>query len=279
MLCRAGGRERIDRTSPPVKPDRRTVILQVRAVSDPPKRDTVQVVKLVAYLRVSSASQIDAWGLDRQEAAVKQWARFNNHRIIEWQRDEGVSGTLEAVDRPGLTAAIDKIGHGADGILIADLDRLARKLTVQEAALAVIWKAGGRVFTATSGEVHREDPEDPSRNLIRQVMGAVIEYEKNTAVKRMRDGRRAKAATGRKATGQYAYGYRGVGAGRERDAGPDPGGQVAVRLIVELRGQGMSYRAICRTLDSRGLRPKRGPTWLPMTVRRIYERETTRRVA
>lgn len=78
----------------------------------------------------------------------------------------------------------------------------------------MIWRNGGRVFTATSGEVHADDP---SRTLIRQVMGAVIEYEKRQAVARMRGGMLAKAATG-----QYAFGYRGEGKGRNRDAAPDP---------------------------------------------------------
>lgn len=54
-----------------------------------------------------------------------------------------------------------------------------------------MWRAGGHLFTATAREVRREDPDDPSRNLIRQVMGAVIEYEKNMSVTRMRHGKKA----------------------------------------------------------------------------------------
>ena len=49
--------------------------------------------------RVSSATQIEAWGLDRQESAVRKWAKANGHRITEWRRDEGRSGTIEAVER------------------------------------------------------------------------------------------------------------------------------------------------------------------------------------
>ena len=244
-------------------------------VKNPPGSVTVQVMRgtpVVAYMRVSSAGQIDAWGLDRQEAAIRQYARTHGLKITAWHRDEGRSGTLDVIDRPGLEAAIAEIGHGADAILIADLDRFARKLTVQEAALAVVWRAGGRVLTATSGEVHAEDPEDPSRNLIRQVMGAVIEYEKNTAVKRMRDGMRAKAATGRKATGSYAYGYQATGKGRARDAGPRADEQAAVARVVELRGEGASYREIAATLDAEGHRPRRAASWSAMAVRAVAQR-------
>jgi DNA invertase Pin-like site-specific DNA recombinase len=58
-------------------------------------------MRLVAYLRVSSESQLDGFGLDNQERAVRAWAKLNGHKVVEWCRDEGVSGTLEAWDRPG----------------------------------------------------------------------------------------------------------------------------------------------------------------------------------
>lgn len=230
-------------------------------------------MKLLAYLRVSSAGQLDAWGLDRQEAAVREYARVGGHRITAWYRDEGVSGTSEALDRPQLAAAIRDLRPGIDGILVADLDRFARSLTVQEAALGVIWRAGGRVFTAAGGEVHTDDPDDPGRTLIRQVMGAVIEFEKRQAVKRMRGGMLAKAAAGRKATGSYAFGYRGDGTGRERDAVPDADEQRVIRLIAEMRDAGASYREVCAALIAGEHPSKRGRRWQPMTVKRIYDRE------
>ena len=231
-------------------------------------------MRLVAYLRVSSAQQVEAWGLDRQEAAVRTWTKTNGHRIAEWRRDEGKSGTLERADRPGLSEAIELVSNGSvDGIVVADLDRFARKLTVQETTLALVWRAGGQVFTATGGEVLCEDPDDPSRNLIRQVMGAVIEYEKNMSVMRMRHGKAAKGRTGRKTDGQYAYGYQSTGTGRDRDAGPEPEQQAVVRRIVDLHDDGQSYRQICDQLNAEGTQTKHGRRWVPMTVKRIYDRE------
>jgi DNA invertase Pin-like site-specific DNA recombinase len=230
-------------------------------------------MKLAAYLRVSSAVQVEAWGLPRQEAAIRAWCKANGHRVTEWRRDEGVSGTIEAVDRPGLSEAIELVNAGVvDGIIVADLDRFARKLTVQETALALVWKFGGTVFTATGGEVLAEDPDDPSRNLIRQVMGSVIEYEKNMLVMRMRQGKNVKRATGRKAEGQYAYGQQATGTGRERDAGPQQEQQAIIRRIVDARQAEQSFRVICQMLNADGIPTKRGNQWVPMTVKRIYDR-------
>jgi len=60
----------------------------------------------------------------------------------------------------------------ADGILIPSLNRLARLLTVQEAILAQVWKLGGRVFAADTGEITPDDPDDPMRTAMRQMADA-----------------------------------------------------------------------------------------------------------
>jgi DNA invertase Pin-like site-specific DNA recombinase len=233
-------------------------------------------MRLIAYLRVSSDSQLDGFGLDVQEKAIRAWARGAGHRIVEWERDEGVSGATDAADRPGLSAALLALQNPpkADGIVVARLDRLARALTVQEATLAVAWQAGGSVFTADSGEVLRDDPSDPMRTALRQVVGVFAELDRRMVVKRLRDGRAAKAGTGRKVTGSYPYGYAGAGQGRNRDAAPRADEQAAVARIVELRRAGESYRAIAATLDAEGLQPRRAASWSAMAVRNIAQRET-----
>ncbi|MEU8186031.1 recombinase family protein [Micromonospora carbonacea] len=231
------------------------------------------MLKLIAYLRVSSAGQVEAWGLDRQEAAIRRWAKTNGARIVGWCRDEGVSGTVEAVERPGLAEAIENMGPlKADGIIAADMDRFARKLMVQEAAFGVIWQRGGRAFTATGGEVLQDQDDDAARTLIRQVLGAVAQYEKTQAVMRMRHGRLAKQRAGRKATGQYAYGFHGQGKGRDRDAAPNPDEQPAVAEIVRRRRAGESYRVIAAALDAAGHKPRRASSWSAMAVRSVARR-------
>jgi DNA invertase Pin-like site-specific DNA recombinase len=76
--------------------------------------------------------------------------------------------------------------------------------------------------------------------------------------KRMRDGPKAKAAAGRKATGSYAYGFQPTRQGRERGAAPRSDEQDTVARIVELRRAGRSYREIAAALDAEG-RGRAGP--------------------
>jgi DNA invertase Pin-like site-specific DNA recombinase len=237
-------------------------------------------MNLVGYVRVSSEGQADGYGPDVQEQAIRAWCKTHDHRLVTITSDVGVSGTKPADERPGLSEALDMLRpppmavekRRAAGLVIARLDRLARELTVQEAILGLVWRDGGSVFTADYGEVLADDPDDPMRTALRQVAGVFAQLDRALIAKRLRDGRRAKAATGRKAVGDYAYGYQGGGTGRTRDAVANPTEQAAVARIVELRREGNSYRAIVAVLDAEGHRPRRADRWSPMTVRSVVLR-------
>jgi DNA invertase Pin-like site-specific DNA recombinase len=110
------------------------------------------------------------------------------------------------------------------------------------------------------------------RTALRQVVGVFAELDRRMVVKRLHDGRAAKAAAGRHATGSYAYGYEGAGKGRARDAAPRTDEQAAVARIVELRSAGESYRSIAATLDAEGHRPRRAASWSAIAVRSVAQR-------
>lgn len=227
-------------------------------------------MNVIGYVRVSTDGQIDAYGLDAQQAAITAWARATKHRVVEVIEDLGVSGTTDAIDRPGLSMALARLREGsAAGLVVARLDRLARALTVQEATLAVIWRMGGEVFTCDAGRVLADDPDDPMRTALRQVVGVFAELDRRMVVKRLRDGRTAKQAAGRKAVGAYPYGYAGSGKGRQRDAKPINEEQAAIRAAIALRSKGLSYRRIACELTAAGHRPRRAMSWSAMSVRSI----------
>ena len=232
-------------------------------------------MNLVGYVRVSTDSQADGYGPDVQEQHIRQWAKDHGHRLTTITSDIGISGTRPPEERPGLTEALDALRPPprATGLIVDRLDRLARTLTVQEAVLQVCWHAGASVFTVDGGEVMRDDPADPMRTAMRQIVGVFSELDRALVVKKLSDGRKAKAATGRHAVGDYRFGTQGQGDGKMRDAAPNPTEQAAVRRIVELRKAGKSYRVIAETLDAEGLRPRRAAQWSAMAVRNITERE------
>lgn len=134
-------------------------------------------MRLTGYVRVSTIEQTNGYGPDAQRAAIRKAAKKLGAVLDrDWCEDLGLSGTLDETERPGLACALAKVKAGeADGILVKDIDRIARAVTVQEAFLAAVWTHGGRVFLASGEEVPRDDPDDPMRTAMRQMMAVFSE--------------------------------------------------------------------------------------------------------
>src|ERR1039457_7281050 len=145
------------------------------------------MTKAFAYIRVSGKSQVDGDGFPRQTAAIKAYAKDHDIRIVKTFREEGITGSKETMDRPSwvdMMAALH--GNGVKTILIEKLDRLARDLMVQEACIADLRKNG---FTLVSVMEPDLMATDATRVLMRQLMGAVAQYDKSQIVLKLRGGR------------------------------------------------------------------------------------------
>src|SRR5437867_493976 len=131
-------------------------------------------MKLVGYVRKTRSEGAEGFALAGQEKAIQQWAKANRHKLVKILVDDGVNGTTPATEREGLTEALDLIAQrkpgtdwrAAEGLVVRDLDRLARALDVQEAILATVWKYDGHVFDCGQGEIRRDDPDDPARMIV-----------------------------------------------------------------------------------------------------------------
>lgn len=225
-------------------------------------------MNLLAYLRVSTAMQAEhGLGLEIQEQAITAWAAAAGHRILAVHRDEGVSGTADEIDRPGLSAALAALEAGAaEGLVVYRLDRLARQLYRQELIIAKLGERGRVVLSATEPDI---ESDDPTRIMLRQILGVVAEYERAVITSRLQGGRRAKAAKG----GFAAYGSPAFGsASRDKELVVDDDEQATIARIVELRRDGTSLREISRTLEAEGRPAKRGGAWHPKTVARVLDR-------
>jgi DNA invertase Pin-like site-specific DNA recombinase len=231
-------------------------------------------MKLVAYVRVSTTTQAEqGLGLDVQRAAIRAWAGENGHRIAAWAADEGASGANGLDSRQGLAEALSALRtHAADALIVYRLDRLARDLVLQEQLLAEVWRMGSRVWSTSPSEDAYLDPDgaadDPSRTLIRQLLGAVAQYERSMIRLRLRSGKARKAATGGYVGGQVPFGWRNDGGVLIEDE-PE---QATLRRILAMRSEGSSLRLICKQLEAEGRNPKRGTRWHPYAVSLVLER-------
>lgn len=229
--------------------------------------------RVVAYLRVSTDRQAEeGHGLDVQRQAITKWAKAQGFRVIDFMADEGISGSNGIDTRVALADALDCVRRReADGVVVYRLDRLARDLIVQETLLAEVRKLGGEVFSTSAAEAGylSDDPDDPSRTLIRQVLGAVSQYERSMISLRLRAGRRRKAEKGGYAFGSPPLGKRaedGKLVGDEQEL-------ACLNRMAALRAGGASIRSIAETLTAEGWPTKRGGAqWHPTTVARALRR-------
>jgi DNA invertase Pin-like site-specific DNA recombinase len=225
---------------------------------------------VVAYLRVSTDRQAEeGFGLEVQEGQVRRWCDTHGHRLIAVYRDEGISGVKDTADRPGLAKALTALEGSAEIFIVARLDRLARALTDQAAVLPLACPPHGRVVAVDAGEIAPDDPDDPMRTAMRQMMGVFAQLDRAMVVARMRAGRRQKEAKG---------GYAGRGSprlGQRSEAGElvaDETEQATIARLVELADAGWSLRQIGAQLEGEGLTPKRGGQWHPTVIRRVLAR-------
>jgi DNA invertase Pin-like site-specific DNA recombinase len=223
-------------------------------------------MKVIEYLRVSTDSQAEkGLGLDMQRRAIREWAKAEGHRVVAWYSDEGISGSNGLDTRPGLAAAFQELHDGrADALAVYRLDRLARKLAMQETWIEQLERAGRQVVSVTEPSAG----DDEMRALIRQVLGAVAQYERAVITKRLQGGRAEKANKGGFAYGSPAYGQ----SSHDKALVPNDAEQAVIARIREMGEKGDSIRAICAALNAEGIPSKRGGKWHPQTVARVLGR-------
>jgi DNA invertase Pin-like site-specific DNA recombinase len=221
--------------------------------------------KAVSYLRVSGKGQVDGDGFPRQQETIARFAKAAGFEVVDEYRDEGVSGTKELDDREGLSDLLARIrSNGVRVVLVERADRLARDLIVGELILNQFRDLGVRVIAADSGTELTAGDEDPTRTLIRQVLGAVAQFEKAVIVSKLKAARvRKKRAEGR-CEGRKPFGTR-------------PGEEAVVELIHKLRrkprgGERLSFAAIADRLNRDGVASRTGKPWAAETVRGIIGR-------
>jgi len=220
-------------------------------------------IEAVSYLRCSGMGQLDGDTWARQAKATQRYASANNMVVVNEFRDAGVSGVKDAQNRPGLNSLIDFIkSNGLRVVLIENATRLARDLMVSETILQQLTALGCKVVAADSGIDLTAD--DPAIRLIRQVLGAVAEFDCRETVLKLRAARERLRGHGKKCEGRKPFGSR-------------LGEQNTLVRIMELyrkpRGRKRrSLQQICDLLNAEGVATRTGKPWTKQVISRITKR-------
>jgi DNA invertase Pin-like site-specific DNA recombinase len=226
-------------------------------------------MRLAGYIRVSTEGQVEAFGKAVQRAGIERYAALSGDVVVEWFEEDGVSGKVEGADRPVMAQIISRADE-FDGIIAFDATRIARRLIVQETLIGILWNAGLQVVTSTAGVI--EEDSDPTKVLIRQILGVVAEFDHRTTVKRLGDARRAKIRSGGYGGGITRFGMATTGVGKASALVEDVHESTVVASIVAAHSDGLSMRHIARELNRTGVQTKLGGQWSAVQISRILSR-------
>lgn len=212
------------------------------------------MTKAHAYLRVSGKGQVEGDGFTRQLKAIREYAAAHSVRIVNVYREMGVSGTKESADRPAWSDLMTALhSNGVQVVIIERLDRLARDLMVQETIIADLRKHGFELVSVAEPDLMANDP---TRILVRQMMGAVAQYEKSQIVLKLRGARMRKRAKEGRCEGRKPYGF--------YDGEP-----AVLERLKALRAEGLGFDRIAARMNEAQIPTRTGKPWHGVVVNRI----------
>lgn len=231
------------------------------SVDTPKIRAKAMATKAVIYCRFSPRPGAAVCESNANQLQIcREHCQRAGYSIVGEFSDSEVSGSEDSeAKRPGLWAAIAAVPRG--GLLVVSkADRLARSVYLAEAIRRDLAKRRAVVEAVDGG---REDNSTQAK-LVRQILAAVAEAEREIIAARTSAAIKARLARGLAHGAHAPLGQKRVGQLLEADHAE----AAAVCKVLELREAGKSYSAIARVLNSQGVK-SRGQRWHHGGIRSI----------
>lgn len=225
------------------------------------------------YLRKSRADvEAEARGegetLAKHEKALTELAKRQGLSVVKQYR-EIVSGENIAA-RPQMQALLADVNEGKyDGVLVMEIERLARGDTIDQGVVAQAFKAS---HTKVITPIKTYDPNNEYDEEYFEFSLFMSRREYKTIRRRMNAGRIATIKDGNYITPTPPYGYKKIH--------PEPKVYTLeivpeqaeiVKLIFNRRLQGIGSRAIAAELNNMGIAPMKSQLWERVSVRKILD--------
>ena len=216
-------------------------------------------MKAVYYIRTSSATNLDGDSEERQKVAIYAYAEKNGYEIVQGAYDQAVKGSDFTGEREGYKSLLEYcLANDVQVILCENASRFARDVIVQELGYRELKKLNLTLIPVDAPDYFSGD--SPSLTMIRQILGAVSEFEKSNIVSKLRGAReRIKAEKG-KCGGRKSL---------EEHYGSVRFGKL-LRKTKKLSDTGLSLAKITGILAEQG--------WVQPTTLRPYNKSQVRRL-
>ena len=211
----------------------------------------------VAYYRTSSATNVgeDKDSQKRQRDAVCAYAKAHGLEIVGEYYDAAVSGADPVMSRPGFAEMLTyMLGNGARIVLVENASRFARDLAVQIAGHDLL-KSKGISLVPVDAPDHFQD-ETPTATMVRSILGAVSQFEKEALVLKLRKARDCVRREKGRCEGNPAW---VKGANKTIPEG-------AVKAAREARARGLSLRGVAAELARVGFLNQSGKPFAAQSI-------------
>ena len=214
------------------------------------------------YLRTSSATNLGGDSEERQKDAIRKFADLQDMEIVSGAYDQAVKGSDSIHEREGFAQLIQYcLDNDVTTILCENASRFARDVIVQELGYRELKKLNLQLIPVDAPDYFTGD--SPSLNMIRQILGAVSEFEKSNLVSKLRGAReRIKLRDGK------CEGRKNLEEILSKGAFA-----TMMKIIKRLREQNKSYASIAGVLADKGYsQPSTGNPYNRSQIMRLIKK-------
>ena len=180
------------------------------------------------YVRASTLDEVKQGSNERQKAEILKYAKAKDYDI-EFFEDKAKSG--RNTQRPEFERMLRSLDRKPKVIIVSKIDRFARSLSDLLKTLEFLEQNGTGFVSVNDSGI---DTTTPNGRLLLQILGAFAEFERNMINYRTKAGREQALSKGIK-FGRPSFKTRN-------------GTFIDRRKVLELKGKGLSARAISKTI-------------------------------
>ncbi len=194
--------------------------------------------KVVSYLRISSASQIDNTSIEMQNEKIELYCKLNNIELVNTYIDEGLSA--KDSNRPSYNKMLEFISNKEneiDAIIIYKADRIHRSL--KNLMIMVDYLQDINIgFISITEQFNTNTAQGL---LFLQMIGSFSEFERKLISERTHSGRVSKGSKNLFPGGRIPFGYNLIDNDTLRINDDEA---AVIKEIFKLRSKGLSYEKI-----------------------------------
>lgn len=195
----------------------------------------------------------EGWGADVRIYDENDTSAFRKKRVV---LPDG--SIVYRVIRPVYRQALRDLQDGViDGLLVYDLDRLARETRDLDDLIDIV-KATGRPVKGVTSEI---DLLTSDGQLTARVLVSAAQKSSQDTSRRVARAAAAQAAAGEQRLSRRAFGW------RANNVDLDPEESAVARAVIELVASGGGLHDAWRLMEASGLRTSAGNPWTVQTVR------------